>query len=487
MDMNMRALCYLHAWEEGLPIEGGVALEKHLRAARLDYSLQSLARLDAFLDAVRRQRVMTRESFLQHRSQQNFFYLLGFYVGEVIGRAQGQAPHWQGQEAASRLDSGNGTASAQFEDGLVLTLQDHPSVGSRSFLPLVALVSRAFDEPVEKSVLFSAGIMLPADPQSSPLASDSPGPLPPPRWSMRAQSRMRQGHWQVRQPDWLRQDALAALLDAEPRLFSSGNVVWACVIQANRDLSDRLGALTAAPAEIVYDPRGRAPWGSLYEVAQVLLALRDQSPQDEDAARIAQHLRSETGRLFGQPVPSSVIPYRLCVSSTWIQRWHLFGQSLAQPIIPVVISDDLPGFAMPLPAACWPEEIKELWRPALRAQGVQRDYLPPEELGPERPMSLLAEGTLYLRGGKDFPSSTDKAYAAWRKAADSERNATAWKNLGRMYEAGLGRPADLQRALEHYEEALELGESSAEEDLDRVRQAMKPEQPGFFRRLLGPR
>jgi hypothetical protein len=482
----LQALCYLYAWDNGLPITNGLAQHERLRKYELDYSVQSLERLNAFLDESRQGGLLSQENYLDNPSEQNLFFLLGFYVGEVIGRALGQAPTWHRFEEFVQKDPAFNIDGPHFENTLVLTFPGHPQAGTKTFLPLVSLVSRAFDEYVDKSVLFSAGFMLPPGSEQEPGASSPLGPPPAPTWCIEAQGNLRARAWRLSVPEWLARDDLHRLIGAAPKLFASGRVVWGAIVQSNNDLADPLGDLLAAPGDIVYDPAGRVPWMELYEAGQRLQGLKGRDFDDPALTGVSKHLESETARVFGLAVPRSVMPYPLLMSSTWFQRSHLMGQMLAQPVLPIVISDELPGFAMPLPVACWPEEVKALWRPALESRHIPPDYIPPDDLAHLRPMNLVEEGFLYSRGGEnDVPVNHEKAYAAWRKSADVDADSSAFRSLARMYEEGLGVPVDLGQALIHYERAMVLGEGGMLDSVLRVRKRIAQSKPGLLARLFG--
>ena len=94
MTLTFRALCYLHAFEHRLPVQDGLAFESLLRATRLDFSVQSLERVDVFLDALRKTRKISQNGHLTDPAVQNLLYMLAFYFGEVIGRSVGALPHW---------------------------------------------------------------------------------------------------------------------------------------------------------------------------------------------------------------------------------------------------------------------------------------------------------------------------------------------------------------------------------------------------------
>jgi hypothetical protein len=59
--------------------------------AKLDYSLESLHRIDALLDQIRQKFGPTPGGFGSEASQMNFCLTLAFYMGTLISR-QGKSP-----------------------------------------------------------------------------------------------------------------------------------------------------------------------------------------------------------------------------------------------------------------------------------------------------------------------------------------------------------------------------------------------------------
>lgn len=355
-DITFRALCYLGAWDRGLPIQNGLAFESLLRSLKLNYSVQSLARVDAFLDVLRKGAKIREENYLDSPANQNLLFLLAFYTGEVIGRSLGHAPRWFGPGAAPSMEPGANTA---FEASLVLAFPDAPGQANKTFLPLVAITSRLFSEFVEKSVLFSAGFFLPPSASEGPEAK-LPLPAPPPAaWpvdvagAVRNASPSQRSALGVIPPLWALTDDLRFVFDSAPALLSEGRVVWGAIVQVN-NLMLQPGPLEGAPGEVLYDPQGRMPKSDLYDLARSLFALKGQPASKADLGRISKYLANELVRVFGLDVPESICPYPLKISSTWFERGHLPDRMISQPFVPLLISDAYPGAALPLPAALWP-------------------------------------------------------------------------------------------------------------------------------------
>lgn len=350
MTPALAALCYLQAWEQRAPIPGGIAFEPLLRRLVLDFTPASLARIDTFLDALRTAKKPRRESFLAEQAGQNLLLLLAFYVGEVIGRTLRCAPEWRD------LDD-------TFENRLVC---DFPGSDARigQFAPLVAICAQLFSGAGDKSVPFSAGLLIPPQLQGSGAA------LPPapgfgyPLDLQAALARCTPGErakLAIVPPPWADRDPLARFFEAAPQVLASGRIVWAGLVQANNMLftPEPYGG---APGEVVYDPGGRASAAALDEAAQLLYSLKGRRLPDPALAAFSDYLTDEMVRAFGLDVPEAISPYPLKVATTFFDRGYLPGTVIAQRCFPAVVSDAHPGIVVFLPAAVWPAVLLQGWR-----------------------------------------------------------------------------------------------------------------------------
>jgi acetyl esterase/lipase len=369
MDITAQALCYLAAWDAGLPISGGILHEERLRACKLDYSWNSLERIDAFLDALRPELGMDYGHFLDTQKNYNLLYFLAFYVGEVRARTSRSPMRWATwDELLKELPScqvfGKGFHSS--------VVQMSPGV----FLPLASIVSRLFDEEQTKSVHFSAGIGMekfPKPPGEQSLPPVSAQTLLPnfPQAFAQLPLMERTAYLERGWPIWITQDPLDKLLHDMPVLTQKGRVVWGCVVQANKGLFD--GKVEGAPLEVLYDPRGLLPQGTLSELAQTLFRLKGQQTDDPSLQRYADHLQKETTRLFDWRTPASLIPYPLRASTTYLSRFWLPGGRLVNPLIPLVVSEHCQGSVVIAPSRLWPADYKEAWMQVVNASSTPRE------------------------------------------------------------------------------------------------------------------
>jgi hypothetical protein len=98
-ELNFRVRCYLASWDRNLPLEGGLAYAEELRGYQLDYSVDSLKRINVFLDALHARLVpagasFDHSTFFDGQPNVNLLYFLAFYVGEVAARATGTPARW---------------------------------------------------------------------------------------------------------------------------------------------------------------------------------------------------------------------------------------------------------------------------------------------------------------------------------------------------------------------------------------------------------
>jgi hypothetical protein len=317
MSVAFSALCYLHAWEHHQPFEDGVAFEPLLRRIQPDYSVDSLARVDTLLDALRIAKKPQAEDFLQDGASRNLLYLLSFYVGEVIGRGLGCAPEWLSYEQSVAIDPANAAFGPGFENSVICRFPG--SAEPRSYVaPLVAICSRLFVPEAGESVRRSAGLLVPTERQTPPASREPLPPVPLQLWPQ-------------------------AMREAAAQLLPGGQVVWAAALEVDAQLQRPHGK-SRALGRVVVDPAGRTPPEVLAEVAQVL--------------REAEPAKAEPARGAVADVPARVSPYPLKIAPVWFERSHLPGGRIAQPCFPVVANAGTVQF---LPAAQWPAELLAAW------------------------------------------------------------------------------------------------------------------------------
>jgi hypothetical protein len=164
-------------------------------------------------------------------------------------------------------------------------------------------------------------------------------------------------------PTWLeRTDKLIAIYDRKRELYVEGEVVWGVVIQANRLLNSAGGK--NHPGELVYPlSTGSAVRpNDLGEIAARLAGLKYSAPANPELGFIAHYLTDQRIRVLALPVPRSISPYVECaISTTMFFRHHLPGRILSCPLLPIVVANQPPRIAIPLPGRYWPESFTRWW------------------------------------------------------------------------------------------------------------------------------
>lgn len=141
----------------GAGFPGGISYLKALGQCNLDYSPESLQRIDMLLEQIHRKQAPKSDAFIKERANQNFLYFLAFYVGKTIERNNpGAQVEWiEHKELAARSPGLEKVWPYQFETSLICTITGG-SARQGDFLPLSSIVIRLFEGPAEKSVWFSA-------------------------------------------------------------------------------------------------------------------------------------------------------------------------------------------------------------------------------------------------------------------------------------------------------------------------------------------
>jgi hypothetical protein len=156
MPLNPMAAHYLEVFRNGGEFEGGLSYKAGLKHANLDFSIDSLDRVDTLLDQVRARFKPDPATFLDVHANQNFLYLLCFYVGQTVAVNSGQQVVWlQYGEFIQAFPEHQAMYPECFATSVTCLLER-----AGFFIPLSAIQERLFDEPPGKSVAFSASRFL---------------------------------------------------------------------------------------------------------------------------------------------------------------------------------------------------------------------------------------------------------------------------------------------------------------------------------------
>ncbi len=349
---SVRALWYLHQFHAKQPFGNGLAYEDLLHKCRLDYTLASLHRIDKLLDYIREKKRPNRDDFLRNPANQQFLFLLAFYLGEVRGRLARIAPIWQNYaDFIAENPALESVFGYCFEYEFVAIFVRENDVYQH--FPLVAILERLFceyDEP-EKSVYsstitgdyqkWSPDDILPQTVQSLQIDVQAALKNTPAHW---------QHYWQILPPKWILGDDLMPQIQAVPQLYQKGRVVWAALVQANAKLFEHDNPVSC-PAELIYDKSGRTPPEILHEWATELGQLKHTTPNDPELARYAKHITNERTRFSGS-IPTSISRGMPVFGATlFVWRLHLPDAKLSLPIVPILIGEG--DEVMILPAKLW--------------------------------------------------------------------------------------------------------------------------------------
>lgn len=162
-------------------------------------------------------------------------------------------------------------------------------------------------------------------------------------------------------PVWMLDDPLYEQLAQLPHLYLEGRVVWGCVVQANAALWSEDNS-SSCPAELLFDPTGKADVDTLKAVAKQLYALKDTTPTDPDLLAYAEHITDENTNLMNHDVPDVISPLPLKTTSMFIWRLHL-PNGVLQKVLPILVSDKTPHVTV-LPAKFWDKPLYDDWMDA---------------------------------------------------------------------------------------------------------------------------
>lgn len=152
MPINELATRYLETFERNEGFPDGLSFRKALIQSNLDYSRESLARVDYLLDQIRARLKPDPEEFMRDYSNQTFLYLLAFYVGTVTARQSGNAIDWYNYDEMLAVMPDNKAFVPRCFASSITCVIDKKGF----FAPLSAIQERLFEESPGKSVKFSA-------------------------------------------------------------------------------------------------------------------------------------------------------------------------------------------------------------------------------------------------------------------------------------------------------------------------------------------
>ena len=421
---DLKVQLFLAAWEQNLPIAGEMIYRDELKKFNLNYSINSLYRIDQFLDQIRDRDHPCEADFLADRNKFNLLYMLCFYVGEVMARVRGRQGEWLDFEQLVALDESHRQVGNSFATSACCVF-NHAQV----YLPLDSIMARLFAEAGPyHSVAEGAFVLLPA----SRLAELSPDlTLPPPApldFAIQLPSKLdqmdaeEQDYIKLDEPTWAAHDSLKTLFLNQEQLFFGHRIVWGAVIQANPLLSSK--NYISACGEVLYDPLGRINPKDLCLLAHLIFNLKGKKNQDRATQAIGEFLENDLVRVFGRDVPKTAIPYPVKVSTAFFQCRHLPDGMLSLSYMPLLINNE--GLVRVVPSRYWPQKFKQTWLAASQEKfGYPCEWIPKSKSGAPAPSQVQKLDTDVPLGDPEFersPSDTAPQY----------RLLTIWHYIGLM-------------------------------------------------------
>lgn len=355
-----------------------IAYRSQLIKCRLDYSLLSLKRLDKFIIALRQHRSIEHLELADVPSIRRLFLCLTAYVGEVFSRARGQAALWFALDEINNFSDLNKLAKHNFPDMwqaiglysenveipeverafLVLFSSNKKSISEENvgyFLPAKAIYENLVGNPITSvydyvvdylevvDVILSEESTIPEISKvfvEAGLQENINNLLPQQRYYL-----------QIKKPNWLNEnDALYPQISNLQNLYKSGKVIWAVLIQANKQLFNTIknNEPNGYPAEIIYDPTGRTHLAELLNYKAKV--------NDSDNTFLDNYL----------------LPIKKTSILVW--RLHLPNGLLSMDIFPIIISEKNEDIITLLPARFWNDEFVQAWLSTAAKAHSKKDF-----------------------------------------------------------------------------------------------------------------
>jgi len=490
MPITALAEQYLAAFAAGgQEFPGGISYLEALGQSQLDYTPESLQRIDTLLDQIHTREAPKHEAFIKERANQNFLYFLGFYVGKTIERNNpGAQVEWiDHKELVARYPDLARVWTYQFETSVICVI-----TGGRAregqFLPLSSIVIRLFEGPKEKSVWFSADAYM-ARPAPSAAAAPAAVPAPAPPVSPAQRARYHDSQ-PVQKGDALLyhgglfpgqvDDIVNGPHDGQSLVLDVGDpgggkrVVMAVkreLVLAQRNARDFKAACIAWLERCAADPKREAPYGAGYAYYALGNLYWNGLTVERDPGR-AVKLWQSSAALGYAPAEHEMGVLHLegeAIPPDPVKGLHFLNRSAAKGHAP---SQSRLGFVYErrrdfVAAAGWYRKAADrddemglcnLAVLLLQGNGVEKD--------PAQGIALLTkaadQGSAFAKcrlaicyeQGEGVTQDYARCVHWYRQSAD-EGFGPAINNLADKYEKGLGVPQDLAKAFELYTVAAE--------------------------------
>jgi hypothetical protein len=154
-EMTKSAEGYVASFLKGEAFPGGFSYREELKRCNLDFSMESLKRIDAMLDQIRANDAPKIDDFLENHANQHFLHCIAFYAGKVAGLNAGIEAEWHTREEAIAIvpQLQHVWKEDLYETSIVCMFVPKGG-GSQQYPPLLSICTRLFD--AQKSVFASA-------------------------------------------------------------------------------------------------------------------------------------------------------------------------------------------------------------------------------------------------------------------------------------------------------------------------------------------
>lgn len=383
------------------PSESKIGYHQQLLKCQLDFSLSSLKRLDKFMIAFKNHQaeLNAQNAPLDDDLEMNnlFMFLVG-YIGEVFARARGQAGIWfHSSEIKNRVLLGEiaeqnfhkhftnagliyieNLASGEPDSDFIVLFGYDKKLPNRQNLgvflasfPVYKMLTGGqyvsfYDYVV--NFLTKIGENIPSVNQILPsnklyievnLTEQLQNLKPIERYYL-----------QIKKPNWIDENNLLyQQFKNLGNLYKNGKVVWAVIVQANKEMYSHDGLydgkksqkIEGYPAEIIYDPTGRTHLTELILLAEKLYGLKHTMPNDPALAKLAERITGEIEYSQGMDYPKAFTSLALKISTIFVWRLHLPNGLLSMKFLPILIDDNHQGVVTVLPSRFWREDFVRLW------------------------------------------------------------------------------------------------------------------------------
>ena len=172
MPANDLSAQYLPTFFEGGEVPDGISFRSALQQVNLDYSKDSLSRIDNLLDQIRMQLNPQHQSFTGEYANQTFLYLLAFYVGTVVAKHAKREIHWYPYEEMIKVVQKGAQLQQCFTTSMTCVLG-----GRAHFIPISPMEDRLFSPSPSMSVQASGlkFISIFESPRSPSVIRQNPG------------------------------------------------------------------------------------------------------------------------------------------------------------------------------------------------------------------------------------------------------------------------------------------------------------------------